>query len=122
MPPPLQALCVAPFGMEEGSQTEPSQQEFGLVVGEPVTFRFFGSTVRREDGPGLLLDDWEDSELEELHPIQASLPSEGRQPGEVVAVRLAARVNELGTLCLEAIPRDSDQRWQVEFDVRENSA
>lgn len=122
MPPPLQALCVAPFGMEEGSQTEPSPQEFGLVVGEPVTFRFFGSTVRREDGPGLLLDDWEDSELEELHPIKASLPSEGRQPGEVVAVRLAARVNELGTLCLEAIPRDSDQRWQVEFDVRENSA
>ena len=33
-------------------------------------------------------------------------------------VRLAARVTELGTLCLEAIPRDSTQRWRIEFDVR----
>lgn len=119
MPPPLQALCVAPFGMEEGTETTPTQQEFGLVVGEPVTFRFFGSTVRREDQSGLLLDYWDESELEELPPIQASLPAEGRQPGDVVAVKLAARVNELGTLCLEAIPRDGEQRWQVEFEVRD---
>ncbi|MBA57255.1 MAG: nucleotide-binding protein [Pseudomonadales bacterium] len=119
MPPPLQALCVAPFGMEEGTETSPSQQEFGLVVGEPVTFRFFGSTVRRDDQCGLLLDYWDEAELEELPPIQASLPSAGRQAGEVVAVRLAARVNELGTLCLEAIPRDGEQRWQVEFEVRD---
>jgi len=119
MPPPLQALCVAPFGMEEGSATQPTQQEFGLVVGEPVTFRFFGSTVRRDDTAGVLLDYWDDSELEELPLIQSLLPAEGRQPGEVVAVRLQARVNELGTLCLEAIPRDSEQRWQVEFEVRD---
>ncbi|RLT98080.1 Hsp70 family protein [Ketobacter sp.] len=119
MPPPLQALCVAPFGMEEGTETTPGAQEFGLVVGEPVTFRFFGSTVRRDDQPGMLLDSWSDEELQELPPIQASLPAEGRSAGEVVAVTLAARVNELGTLCLEAIPREGDQRWQVEFDVRD---
>ena len=121
MPPPIQALCVAPFGMEEGTHTEPSAQEFGLVVGEPVYFSFFGSTVRRDDSAGVLLDHWSESELEELPPIQASLPVEGRQPGEVVAVRLAARVSELGTLCLEAIPRDGEQRWQVEFEVRDNA-
>lgn len=119
MPPPLEALCVAPFGMEEGTETPPTQQQFGLVVGEPVTFRFFGSTVRREDMAGLLLDYWADGELEELAPIQASLPAEGRSPGEVVAVRLLARVNELGTLCLEAIPEGGEQRWQVEFEVRD---
>jgi hypothetical protein len=44
MEPPIQALCVAPFGMEEGSELELPGQEFGLVVGEPVHFRFFGST------------------------------------------------------------------------------
>lgn len=118
MEPPLQALCVAPFGMEEGSATEPSAAEFGLVVGEPVQFRFFGSNVRRGDSAGVLLEDWEPTELEELPPIQATLPVENRRPGEVVPVRLAARVTELGTLCLEAIPRNSDQRWRVEFDVR----
>jgi len=31
--PPVQALCVAPFGMEEGTEAELPAQEFGLVVG-----------------------------------------------------------------------------------------
>jgi hypothetical protein len=52
MEPPIQALCVAPFGMEEGSELELPGQEFGLVVGEPVHFRFFGSTTRRQDQIG----------------------------------------------------------------------
>ncbi len=121
MPVPMQALCVAPFGMEEGSATTASTQEFGLVVGEPVEFRFFGSTVRRDDISGTLLDSWSDDELEELSPIQATLPLDGGQPGDVVPVRLAARVNELGTLCLEALPRQGEQRWQVEFEVRNHS-
>ena len=120
MPVPLQALCVAPFGMEEGTETATSAQEFGLVVGEPVEFQFFGSTVRKNDQPGTLLDSWGDDELEELPPIQATLSLEGGQPGEVIPVRLAARVNELGTLCLEAVPRGDEWRWQVEFDVRQH--
>jgi hypothetical protein len=33
-------------------------------------------------------------------------------------VRLAARVTEVGTLELEAVSRDGDERWKVEFDVR----
>lgn len=122
MEPPLQALCVAPFGMEEGSASEPGAAEFGLVVGEPVQFRFYGSNVRRDDQAGVLLEDWEPGELEELPPIQATLPVEDRRAGDLVPVRLAARVTELGTLCLEAIPRDGSQRWRVEFDVRNSQA
>src|SRR5207249_3872586 len=52
---PLKALCVAPFGMEEGTQAEIPPQEFGLVVGEPTRFRFFASSVRRDDKPGTML-------------------------------------------------------------------
>ncbi|MCG8613867.1 MAG: Hsp70 family protein [Pseudomonadales bacterium] len=119
MEPPLEALCVAPFGMEEGTETDVPSQEFGLVVGEPVRFRFFGSRVRREDVAGTHLDFWEPEELQELPEIQATLPVEGRVAGQVVPVRLASRVTEVGTLCLEAIPSDGDERWQVEFDVRD---
>jgi len=118
MAPPIQALCVAPFGMEEGSAAKGPNQEFGLIVGEPVRFRFFGSTTRRDDQAGTLLDYWEPGELEELPEIQANLPVEGRQPGEVVPVELASRVTEVGTLCLEAIPSDGGTKWQVELDVR----
>ncbi|MGV2290497.1 Hsp70 family protein [Trinickia sp. YCB016] len=116
--PPIQALCVAPFGMEEGTDAELPAQEFGLVVGEPVHFRFFGSSVRRQDQVGTLLDFWSPDELQELEEIEATLPPEGRTPGEIVAVKLHARVTEAGTLELEAVPRGSSERWKVEFDVR----
>ncbi|MEY8204149.1 MAG: Hsp70 family protein [Bermanella sp.] len=118
MEPPIEALCVAPFGMEEGAQLEVPGREFGLVVGQPVQFKFFGSTVRRDDQPGILLDYWEPEELEQLPAIEVNLPLAGRSAGEVVPVRLAARVTEVGTLALEAIPRDGAERWQVEFEVR----
>ncbi|KWR91441.1 Hsp70 family protein [Cupriavidus sp. IDO] len=119
--PPVQALCVAPFGMEEGTEAALPPQEFGLVVGEPVHFRFFGSSVRRQDQVGTLLDDWGPEELQELEEIQATLPAEGRTAGEVVPVRLHARVTEAGTLELEAVPRGNGERWKVEFDVRGNA-
>jgi Molecular chaperone len=104
--PPIQALCVAPFGMEEGTEADLPPQEFGLVVGEPVQFRFFGSSVRRNDSVGTLLESWAPDELEELPPIEATLPAEDRTPGEIVPVRLHAEVTEVGTLRLEAVPRD----------------
>ncbi|MEJ8824976.1 Hsp70 family protein [Variovorax humicola] len=116
--PPVEALCVAPFGMEEGTEAELPALELGLVVGEPVHFRFFASSVRRQDGVGTLLDTWATSELQELAPISATLPPEGRNPGEVVPVRLQARVTEAGTLELEAVPRSGSERWKIEFDVR----
>ncbi|MEZ9702223.1 Hsp70 family protein [Vibrio sp. 10N.261.46.E12] len=121
MAPPMEALCVAPFGMEEGSSVQVPSQEFGLVIGQPVHFQFFGSTTRREDEAGTHLDHWAPEELDELPEIQVTLPvSEGRREGEVVPVTLASRVTELGTLYLEAIATDNGQKWHVEFDVRED--
>jgi hypothetical protein len=115
---PVQALCVAPFGMEEGSAADLPPQEFGLVVGEPARFRFFGSSVRRQDQVGTRLDHWAAEELQELGEIELTLPAEGRTPGGIVPVKLRAAVSEAGTLRLEAIPREGGERWQVEFDVR----
>jgi len=117
MEPPITALCVAPFGMEEGSELELPGQEFGLVVGEPVAFRFFGSTTRRQDRVGEVLEFWGPDELQELNEIQAELPAEGRTPGDVVQVKLHSVATESGTLELAAVSREG-QRWKVEFDVR----
>lgn len=118
MEPPIEALCVAPFGMEEGSELELPGQEFGLVVGEPVNFRFFGSTTRRQDRIGEVLEFWGPEELQELGEIQATLPAEGRVAGDVVQVKLHALATDAGTLELAAVARDG-QRWKIEFDVRQ---
>jgi len=118
LPPELQALCIAPFGMEEGTQEELPDEEFGLVVGEPVRFRFFASNSRRDDQVGERLAYWADEELTELDEIEVTLPPENRRPGEVVPVHLASAVTEVGTLELQAVSQKDGQRWKIEFDVR----
>lgn len=122
MEPPLSALCLAPFGMEEGTEVALDAQAFGLVVGEPVRLRFFGSSVRRTDAVGTLLDFWGPEELVELQEIELNLPVQGRTPGEVVTVTLQARVTDIGTLELNAVPVGGTERWKVELDVRADAA
>jgi len=118
MTPEIQALCIAPFGMEEGTQQELPDDEFGLVIGEPVRFRFFASNTRREDKVGTRLDYWTNEELDELDEIEVTLSEEGRRPGEVVPVHLCAAVTEVGTLELQAVSQKDNGRWKIEFDVR----
>ncbi len=117
--PPIQALCVAPFGMEEGVPVDLPLLQLGLVVGEPVQFRFFGSSVRRQDAVGTLLDFWQPDELQELGDIRATLPLEGRTAGEVVQVTLQAVATDTGTLELTAVSTATQARWKLELDVRD---
>jgi hypothetical protein len=118
MQPEIQALCIAPFGMEEGTKVELPTDEFGLIVGEQVRFRFFSSTTRREDVVGTRLDYWQDDEISELNEIEITLDQEGRRSGEVVAVHLGSAVTEVGTLELQAFSNKDNGHWKIEFDVR----
>ncbi|HUO61274.1 MAG TPA: Hsp70 family protein [Candidatus Acidoferrales bacterium] len=120
MEAPLKALCVVPFGMEEGSEAQIPGREFGLVVGEPAEFRFLSSTVRKQDAVGSLLEDWGD-EIEELSPLEVTLKLDG-QEGTVMPVRLETRVTELGTLEVWCVSRDGSKRWKLELNIREQSA
>jgi molecular chaperone DnaK (HSP70) len=116
-PPPLKALCVVPFGMEEGTEMDVPGQEFGLVVGAPAEFRFLGSTVRRGDTVGTLVEDWE-GQIEELSPLSTTLEAPSKE-GQMVPVHLHSKMTEIGTLELWFLSRDGKQRWKLEFNVRE---
>lgn len=117
--PPIKALCVAPFGMEEGTAADIPPQEFALVVGEPTRFRFFASSVRREDRVGALLDDVDWSEdFEELAPIETSLSAEPGREGQLVPVQIQAAVTELGMLEVRCVERGGSGRWKLERSVR----
>ncbi len=123
--PPISALCVAPFGMEEGTETTLPPHELAVVVGEPVQFRFFGSSVRRADAAGTLLDAWRPGELEELAPISLTLPAKGRHEGDLVPIRLHPSLSPVGVLELEAVPVEpvaADERWKLELNVRTEGA
>jgi molecular chaperone DnaK (HSP70) len=116
-PPPIKALCVVPFGMEEGTESDVPGQEFGLVVGAPVEFRFLGSSVRRSDPVGTLVEDWE-GQIDELPPLSTALEAPGME-GRMVPVHLHSKVTAVGTLELWCLSRDNKQRWKLEFNVRE---
>ena len=114
--PPVNALCVAPFGMEEGTKADIPPQEFALVVGEPTTFRFFASSVRREDRAGDTIPDAARSEdLEEVAPIETALSGDA---GKLVPVNLQAAVTEVGTLELRCLEKGGPGRWKLEMNVR----
>ena len=125
MEPPLKAICVAPAGMEEGTETDvvaEGAEEFGLVVGEKAEFRFLSSTVRKGDRVGAVVEDGvgtgSGGEIEETAPLEAKLAPKGdEKPGQLVPVRLRARVTEVGTLEVECVARDGES-WKLEFDVR----
>ena len=114
VPPRMDAVCVAPFGLEEGSEVE-LERRFGIVLGEPVSFRFFGSPTRH-DGLG---DKAPMRQVVELALIHTTLEGEA---GTVVEVRLRVRATEVGTLELRAVPVDPAaagvQGWALSFDVR----
>ncbi len=119
-PRPLRALCVVPFGMEEGAEVDVPSNEVGLVLGEPVSFRFFSSTTRKSDQPGNTLKSWGEEELVETDPLVATLPADEESDEKYVPVKFNSRITEVGMFELWCRSTKSDQSWKLEFSVREN--
>jgi hypothetical protein len=117
---PIKALCVVPFGMEEGTEATISGREFGLVVGEAAEFRFLSSAARKQDTVGTLVEDW-GTEIDELHPLEVTLTLPGREHS-VLPVRLESRVTEVGTIELWLVARDDSHRWKLEWNIRQRDA
>lgn len=114
--PQVKAICVAPFGMEEGTEADIPSYEVGLRIGAEAEFRFLGSTVRREDAAGAVIEEWE-GQIDELAPVRTTL--EGKSGGQIVPVHLHSKVTAVGQLELWLQSRDGKQKWKLEFNVRE---
>ncbi|OQY23408.1 MAG: hypothetical protein B6I37_05435 [Desulfobacteraceae bacterium 4572_35.2] len=114
--PALKALCVVPQGMEEGAEFSLTKQQFGLMTGQPVDFRFFSSSVRAGDVVGDQLETTD--ELEETSQLEITLPSIAGQPSQRIPVTLHSHITDLGTLELWMQHDESGQRWKIEFNVR----
>ena len=114
--PPVKALCVVPFGMENGTAAELSEVQLGLVVGEPVRFRFFSADLRKNDKAG----DWQEeitAELMELPALETIVKSD-KPSGSLVPITLKATMTEIGTLELHCESQLDDESWKLEFEAR----
>lgn len=120
MPAPKKAFCIAPFGMEEGSEVEMKQKTFALTTGKIASFQFLSSTTRKEDLCGETLEDWDEEELEESSNMEINLDSISEDDASV-PVHLAARVTETGNLELFFKHTESEKQWLLEYSVREEN-
>lgn len=119
IPMPTRALCIAPFGMEEGSRVESRDRLFNLVVGDTVTFDIMASASRKDDSVGTVVDNWEDMDIRALTTIESHLEGEDET---LIPVTFEVAVTEIGTLEFWACSRDDDRKWRLELNVRPKDA
>ena len=124
--PPVKALCVVPFGMEEGTAVKLPDEELGLVVGETAEFRFFAASDAQATRPGRWSIPMRPSWRSWARSRPRCPPIGGAEPGTTVPVSLESRLTEVGTLELWCVARDASgpgqaDRWKLEYSVRERS-
>ena len=96
--------------------------EFGLVVGEPATFRFFSSAVRKADKPGDLLDRWTEDELVRNRFARSHCcPRTTRSKTTSCPSAFTSQITELGVFELWCQSTKSPNRWKLEFSVRKDA-
>ena len=121
------ALCLLAKGTEEGQEIRLTGRRFSLTLGEPVRFNLLTSThdtiaqdTAIQNGVVVKVDP---DLFAPLPPYIVTLDSEGAKleanQKERVTVQLASQLTEVGTLKLECVSIDDDQkRWALEFEVR----
>lgn len=120
-PRPLRALCVVPFGMEEGTAVDVPSGEIGLVLGEQAHFRFFSSAVRPGDRPGDVLPEVDEEQLAETDSLETTLEVGDEEEETYVPVHFQSRITELGVFELWCVSTTSDRKWKLEFSIREEA-
>lgn len=111
-------LCVIPRRMQEGETIELTEPVLELSLGEPVLFPLYSSTVRGRDKAGQLLN-IKPEQLLQLPPVHTQLRGGKRSGVKQVPVTLSARCTEIGTLELYCVGKEKENRWRLEFNVRD---
>ncbi len=114
----MTVVCVVPQHLEEEQELVLDKPELELALGQPVRFPLYTATVRGDDQPGQVLT-LQAEQLLELPPLHTILRGGKRSGTKNVAVTLAARSTAIGTLELSCLARDGNNRWRLEFNIRD---
>ncbi len=116
-----QGICILPKGSEEGDEVILKGRRFALRLGVPVRFHLVSLSGDGDFKPG---DVTEINDLfHSLPPLAVAFEGDDSKPNAEVVVELAVSQTELGTLKIQCISiEDSQQRWDVEFQLRKKAA
>jgi molecular chaperone DnaK (HSP70) len=115
------AVCLVPRGTEEGTLLELDRQDLQLLANRPVSFRLYSSLTRSGDERGQMIDVAHEQLNGDLHlhaPLQAVIRFGKRTVERRVAVKLAARLTEIGTLEIWCKSKISEHQWKLQFELR----
>lgn len=115
----LTAVCLVPRGTEEGFETQLDEPAFVALTNQPVSFQLFTSSTRLGDQLGAVMQLAPD-EVTALPPIRSILRY-GKGVVNNIPVRLLVRLTAVGTLELWCQAQQSDHRWQLQFDLRQET-
>ena len=88
-----------------------------------MSFRLYSSRTRTEDRAGDVVT-FNAEEQRDLHlhaPLHAVLRF-GKAGERLVAIKLGAKLTEVGTLEIWAESKESEHRWRLQFELRKAAA
>ncbi|HEY2014622.1 MAG TPA: Hsp70 family protein [Bryobacteraceae bacterium] len=117
------AVCMVPRGAEEGSALEIDNDAMQLVANRPVSFRLYSSLTRTDDKLGDVVDfAADDPDLHRHAPLHAVIRFGKKAEERLIPVKLGARLTEIGTLETWCESKISDNRWNLQFELRKQAA
>ena len=116
------AVTLVPRGAEEGTAIEIDNDALQLVANRPVSFRLYSSLTRSADKLGDVVEfAADDTELHRHAPLHAVIRFGKKAEERLIPVRLGARLTEIGTLETWCESKVSDNRWNLEFQLRKQA-
>ena len=120
-PRPLKALCVVPFGMEEGTRVRVPSDAIGLVVGEPCSSGFSALRVRQATPLAMCSLAGATRNLAETDPWTNSACKHAAAKRPMCPCSLNRALQNWGMFELWCVNTMADQRWKLEFSVRQDA-
>jgi molecular chaperone DnaK (HSP70) len=112
----LEAICVLPAGVNEGTTLPLLDREFSVLANRSVSFTLFSSRTRHDShGEVVALDE---SDVDYHPPLVTMLRYGKRLRERHLNVRLRASFTEVGTLELWFESLDTPHRWRLQFELR----
>ncbi len=117
------AVCLVPRGAEEGSALAIDNDAIQLVANRPVSFRLYSSLTRTDDKLGDVLEfPATDPGLHMHAPLHAVIRFGKKAEERLIPVKMGARLTEIGTLETWCESKISDNRWNLQFELRKQAA
>ena len=114
------AVCLVPRGTEEGYTALLDDLDYEARTNQPVEFQILASSTRTGDEQGQVVE-LLPGEATELPPIRTVLRYGRSGEASTLPVTLGVHLTEVGTLALYCASRQTDHRWQLQFDVRQSA-